>query len=190
MLRKDYHASMLELKRRRVAQIHISCWPQSVAANFIDPLDNDVFWNEEKLKDSLIEQFHDGEVDDLAKVNMLSTMRDFQQGDRDVFWYSRKVLRLLRSKPAALHHHDNILNDYDIDGPTSRHLPNLAISSFCKASSRETPYKVVKSIICLASQWKLKGYKSHGRKRDDVDNDDDDEDDGSSDRDNSDNDDE
>ena len=53
----------------------------------------------------------------------------------------------------------------------------MAISSFCKASSRETPYKVVNSVIHLASQLKLKGYKSHGRKRDDEDDDDDDNDD-------------
>ena len=73
--------------------MHVSCLPQSVAANFINALDDDVFWDEEKLKDELVEQFHDGELDDLAKVDILSTMRDFQQGDRDVFWYSHNVLR-------------------------------------------------------------------------------------------------
>ena len=106
MLEKDYDGSTLESKRRRVTQIHISCLPQSVAANFINALDNDVFWNEDKLKDALIEQFHDGELDDLAKVDILSTIREFQQGDRDVFWYSRKVLRLLRRKPAGLQHRE------------------------------------------------------------------------------------
>jgi len=189
MLGKDYDRSTLESRRRRVAQIHVSCLPQSVAANFINALDDDVFWDEEKLKDALVEQFHDGELDDLAKVDILSIMRDFQQGDRDVFWYSRKVLRLLRRKPARLQHHNDILIDYYIDGLTSRRLRDLAISSFCKASSRETPYKVVKSVIRLASQLKLKGYRSHGRKRDD-DDDDDDDDDESSDTDNSDSDDE
>jgi len=93
--------------------------PQSVAANLINALDDDVFSDEEKLKDALVEQFHGGELDDLAKVDILSTMRDFQQGDRDVFWYSRKVLRLLRRKPAGLQYDDDILIDYYIDGLTS-----------------------------------------------------------------------
>jgi len=189
MLGKDYDGSTLESKKRRVAQIHVSCWPQFVAANFINALDDHVFWDEYKLKDALIEQFHDGDLDDLANVDILSTMTDFHQADRDVFGYSRKVLRLLRRKPARLQHNDNILIQYYIDGLTSRRLRDLAISSVCKASCRKTRYKVVKSVIRLASQLKLKGYKSHGRKTDDDDDDEeDDDDDESTDTDNSDSD--
>jgi len=135
----------------------------------------------------LVEQFHDCKLDDLAKVDILSTIRDFPEGDREVCWYSRKVWRLLRRKPAWLQQHDNILIDYYIEGLTSRRLHDLAISSFCKASSRVTPYKVVKSVIRFTSQLKLEGYKSHGRRRDDdnVNNNEDDEDEESSDTDNS-----
>jgi len=186
MLGKDYDRSTLESGRRRVTQIHVSCLPQSVAANFINARDDDIFWDEEKLTNALVEQFHDCKLDDLAKVDILSTMRDFQEGDREVCWYSRKVWRLLRRKPAWLQQHDNILIDYYIEGLTSRRLHDLAISSFCKASSRETPYKVVKSVIRLTSQLKLEGYKSHGRRRDDDNdnNNEDDEDEESSDTDN------
>jgi len=48
----------------------------------------------------------------------------------------------------------------------------LAILRFCNARSRETRYNVIKSVIRLASQLKLKGYMIHGCKRDDADKDD------------------
>jgi len=91
MLGKDYDGSTLNSKRRSVAEIQVSCLLQSVVTNFINVLDYDVFWNEEKLKNTLIQQFHDGELDDLAKVDILSTMRGFQQGDQDVIWFSFKI---------------------------------------------------------------------------------------------------
>ena len=81
MLGKDYNGSTLESKRRWVAQIHVSCSPRLVAADFINTLDDDILWNENSLKNALIEQFHDGQLDDLAKGDILSTKRDFQQGD-------------------------------------------------------------------------------------------------------------
>ena len=55
MLGKDYDRSKLDSKRRCVAQIHVSCLQQSVATNFINVLDHDVFWNEEKLKNAVID---------------------------------------------------------------------------------------------------------------------------------------
>ena len=119
MLGQDYDESTLDSNRRCVAQIHVTCLPQAVVTNFINVLDHDVFCNEEKLKHGLIEQFHHRDLDDLAKVDILSTMRDFQQGDRDVFWYSLQILRLLSRKPAALQHPNDILINYYIDGLSS-----------------------------------------------------------------------
>ena len=78
MLGKDHDGSTLESKRCHVAQIHVSCSPRSVAADFINTLDDDILWDEDRLKNALIEQFHDGKLDDLAKGDILSTMRDFQ----------------------------------------------------------------------------------------------------------------
>ena len=75
-----------------------------------------------------------------------------------MFWYLRKVLRLLRRRPAGLQHYDDIIIDYYIDGLSSKRLHGFAVLSFCKAGSCETPYKVVKSVIRLASQLRLKGH--------------------------------
>ena len=50
---------------------------------------------------ALIEQFDDKETEEHAREDILSVMSSLEQGERDVFSYSDKVLlKLLRRKPA------------------------------------------------------------------------------------------
>jgi len=165
-------------KRRRVAQIHVSCPIRSVAGNFLRTLPTEVLWDEEALTRALIAQFQDGETDGQEQEDILSTMSTLHQGDHDVFTYSCRVLRLLRRHPAGLQHYDKILIRYYLDGLASQHLRELAILSFLKPDSEETPYQVVKGVMRLAKQFRVKGYRKAGVRNGDNDaSDDDDEDD-------------
>ncbi|RPA88336.1 hypothetical protein L873DRAFT_79885, partial [Choiromyces venosus 120613-1] len=89
-------------------------------------------------------------------------MSVFEQGERTVFAYSRKVLKILRRKPARVNQFDKILIRYYIEGLGSQRLREMAIMSFQKPDSDETPSKVVKGVMRLAMQLKMKGYKRNG----------------------------
>jgi len=165
-------------KKKRVAQIHVACPIHSVAGGFLRSLLKDVLWNEEALTKALIEQFEDGEMDKQEQDDILTKMSVLLQGDHDVFTYSRQVLKLLRRQPTGLQHYNRILSRYYIDGLASEQLHEMVILTFLKADSGETPYQVVKGVMRLATQLKVKGYKGvSGRHRDHNWGDDDDDDD-------------
>ena len=112
-------------------------------------------------------------MEDQAEEYFLSSMKALRQGDRDVFTYSHKVLRLLLRKPSGFQHYDTIMIGYYADGLASQRLRERATLSFRKPNSRETPCQVVLGVMQLATRLKMKGYKKHGI--DDTDDDDDDE---------------
>ncbi|RPA90538.1 hypothetical protein L873DRAFT_433031 [Choiromyces venosus 120613-1] len=146
----------------RVAQIHVACPIRSAAGVFLRQLPDDILWNERKLKEAMIEQFDDTEADEQDQEDILSIMSGLEQGERDVFAYSRKVLKILRRKPARVNQFDKILIRYYIEGLASQRLREMAIMSFRKPDSNETPYKVVKGVMRLATQLKMKGYRKLG----------------------------
>jgi len=174
---ENFNGESVPSKRRRVAQIHVSCPIRSVAGNFLRTLPTEVLWDEEALTRALIAQFQDGETDGQEQEDILSTMSTLHQGDHDVFTYSRRVLRLLRRHPGGLQHYDKILIRYYLDGLASQRLRELTILSFLKPDSGETPYQVVKGVMLLAKQLRVKGYRKAGGRNGDNDTSDDDDDD-------------
>src|SRR5205807_635791 len=126
----EFGGDTLQARKMRVAQIHIACPPKSAAGVFLRQLPEDILWNESKLKEALIEQFDDSEEDEHAQENILSIMSGIEQGDRDVFTYSRKVLRILRKKPARINQFDKVLIRYFIDSLSSQRLREMATMSF------------------------------------------------------------
>lgn len=112
-------------------------------------------------------------MEDQAEEYFLSSMKALQQGDRDVFTYSHKVLRVLLRKPSGFQHYDTIMIGYYADGLASRRLRERGTMSFRRLDSRETPCQVVLGVMQLATRLKMKGYQRHGI--DDTDDDDDDE---------------
>ncbi|RPA89676.1 hypothetical protein L873DRAFT_616940 [Choiromyces venosus 120613-1] len=166
---EDFNGGTVKSKKMRVAQIHVACPIRSVAGSFLRTLSDEVLWDEDILKERVIEQFDDAEMDGQAREDILSTMSTIRQGDHDVFRYSQKVLKLLRRKPDGLHHYDKILIRYYIDGLESQRLREMAILSFLRADSHENPHQVVKGVMRLATQLRIKGYKRHGSDDDDDD---------------------
>ena len=176
---ENFNRESVPSKRRRlgVAQIHVSCPIRSVAGKFLRRLTTEVLWDEEALTRALIARFQNGETDGQEQEDIFSTMSTLHQGDHDVFTYSRRVLGLLQRHPGGLQHYDKILICYYLDGLASQRLRELAILSFLKPDSGETPYQVVKGTMRLAKQLRGKGYrKAGGRNSDDGTSDDDDDD--------------
>ena len=66
-------------------------------------------------------------------------MRELKQGDRDMFWYSRQILKILERKPIDLDRYDKLLITYYIEGLTSHRLHETAILKFCGPDSTFTP---------------------------------------------------
>ena len=162
----------------RVAQIHVACPISSAAGKFIYSLSKGVFWDEQLLRDALIDRFHDAERENQADEDILTAMSALRQGKKDVFKYSGKVLKLLQRRPSGAQHYDRILITYYLDGLTSKRLRDLAILSFRRPDSTDTPFQVVKGVMLLATQLKVKGSRRHGsRHSNDEDEDDDDDDD-------------
>jgi len=169
-----------EVNRMRVAQIHVACPIRSAAGRFLRQLPDDILWDEKKLREVLIEQFDDLDGEDQAQEDILTIMSGLEQGERDVFVYSRKVLKVLQRKPAKANHYDRILIRYYIEGLSSQRLREMAFMNFQKPDSKETPYKVVRGVMRLAAQWKMKGYR---KEDDDLKSSDEDEDSGDDDTD-------
>ena len=163
---EEYTSNTPQVKKLRVAQLHVACPIKSEAGRFVRQLPEDIKWDEEKLKAALIEQFEETEADEHAQEDILSIMSGIEQGERNVFAYSRKVLRILRRKPARVNQYDKILIRYYINGLASQRLREMAILSFQKPDSAETPDKVVKGVMRLATQLKMKGYKKTGGRGD------------------------
>ncbi|KAG0133621.1 hypothetical protein HOY82DRAFT_639911, partial [Tuber indicum] len=155
---EEYAGNSPQAKRMKVAQIHVACPIKSVAGRFLRQLP-DVLWDEEKLWEALIEQFDETKAEENAQEDILLIMSGFGQGDRTVFSYSRKVLGILCRKPAKVNQFAKVLIRYYIDGLASRRLREMAIISLQRQDSNETPYKVVKGVMRLARQLKMKGYK-------------------------------
>jgi len=102
-------------------------------------------------------------------------VRELKEGHRDMFWYSGKVLKVLKRKPADLDRYDKLLITYYIDGLTSRRLREVVILKFCASDSTFTPVRAVKDMMRYGRRIKERGYK----RQDDSDDDEDDEDDSS-----------
>jgi len=173
----EFNGETPKSKRRRVAQLHLSCPVGSVAGKFIGRLEEAAFWDEERLKKALIDHFYDGEREDQVDEDVLATISTLTQGRHDVFRYSHKVLKLLQRMPNGMQHYDNIVIGYYLDGLTSQRLRELATLSFRKRDTRETPFHVVKDVMRLATQLKFKGYRMQGSKLSDGEDEDADEDD-------------
>ncbi|RPA91947.1 hypothetical protein L873DRAFT_1848045 [Choiromyces venosus 120613-1] len=166
---EDFNGGMVKSKKMRVAQIHIACPICSIAGSFLRTLSDEVLWDEDVLKERLIEQFDDAEMDGQVWEDILLMMSTIWQGDHNVFRYSQKVLKLLRRKPDGLHHYDKILICYYINGLESQRLWEMAILSFLRADSYENPHQVVKGVMQLATQLRIKSYKWYGSDDDDDD---------------------
>lgn len=158
-MREDFNGETPKSKTQRVAQLHLSYPARSVAGKFIKRLAEKTLWDEELLKKSLVDQFHDGEREDQEDEDVLTTMSTLSQGKHDVFRNGRKILKILQRTRVGLQHYDSIVIGYYLDGLTSQRLRGLAILSFCKRDSRETPFQVVKGVMRLATQLKIKGYR-------------------------------
>jgi len=118
----DFNGETPKSKTQRVAQLHLSYPVRSVAGKFINRLDEKALWDEELLKKALVDQFHDGEREDQADEDVLTTMSTLSQGKHDVFRYSRKVLKILQRTPVGLQHYNSIVIGYYLDGLTSQRL--------------------------------------------------------------------
>ena len=177
----DWTRGTTKSNAMRVGQIHVACPIHSAAGKFIRALDDDVYWSEELLRQALIKQFHDTEREEHLDEDVLSSMSTLRQGSQDVFQYSRKVLKLLRRKPSSSRQYDRVLVSHYLNGLKNQHLRGLAVLEFRRRDSRETPSQVVKEVMRLATELKIKGYRKHGGKdsdyEDDTENDDDDDDD-------------
>ncbi|RPA91059.1 hypothetical protein L873DRAFT_1820083 [Choiromyces venosus 120613-1] len=152
---EEFSGDTPQAKRMRVAQIHVACPIRSAAGVFLRQLPDDIFWNERKLKEAMIEQFDDTEADELDQQDILLIMSGLEQGEHDI----------LRRKPAKVNQFDKILIRYYVEGLASQRLREMAIMSFRKPDSNETPYQVVKGVMRLATQLKMKGYRK-ARSRD------------------------
>lgn len=180
---EGFNGTTAQSKKRRVAQLHVACPIRSAAANFLRTLPQETLWNEEALTGALIEQFQGGEREGDAQEDILSKMSTLRQGDRNVFSYSRRVLKLLNRKPSGLEPYDKILVRYYINGLASKRVRDLATVSYLKPDSRETPYQAVRGVMRLAEQLKIKGYKSYIDANGDYDTSEDDEEDSDDDND-------
>jgi len=109
---ESFNETTAQSKKMRVAQLHVACHIRSAAGYFLRTLSEDVLWNEETLTEALIVQFGDGEKEEQAQEDILSTMSALRQGDRDVFSYSRRVLKLRLRKAGGLEPYDKILIGY------------------------------------------------------------------------------
>ncbi|KAG0128250.1 hypothetical protein HOY82DRAFT_612196 [Tuber indicum] len=161
-MEEDFNGDSVAARRKRAAQIRMACPIGSEANTFIDQLLEEVQNDDQKLSQALIAQFHDVE-DDGSREDILSIMHDMEQGDHNVFTYSYEVLKLLRRKPAGFQQYDKMLTQFYIDGLTSQRLREMAVMSFLKPDSKETPHQVVKGVMRFATQLKLKGYQKAGR---------------------------
>lgn len=90
---------------------------------------------------------------------MLSMMKEIEHGERTVFSYSRKVLRILHGKLSKIRQGNKALISYYIDGLANKCLRDMAVMSFQKPDSKESAITIVKGVMRFARQLKLKEYK-------------------------------
>ena len=143
-------------KKRPVVQIHLSCSVDSIAERFINSLEEKIVWDEELLSKALVDRFYNRARDDQAHEDVLTTMSKVNQGRQDVFKYSCKVINLVKWIPSDLKRYEDIVIGYYVDELTSQRSRDLAVSTFCKRDSWETPLHVVQSVVHLAIQLKMK----------------------------------
>jgi len=105
----------------------------------------------------------------------MSTLRE---GCQELFKYAGKVLKLLQRQPSGSLHYIRILVGYYLDGLRGKGLRELAVLTFSQRDSHETPSQVVKEVMRLATELRVKGYCTDGAGnfQDDADDEDDDED--------------
>jgi hypothetical protein len=157
---EGYLGDTEEVKRARAAQIYVACPIGSEAGRFLRQLPDDILKDDGLLRKALMEQFEE-EDDDSTQEDILAVLNRLHQGEHTVFSYSRKVLKVLRGKPASVTQIDQILTGYYIEGLASQRLRDMAIMSFQGSSSDETPSKVVKGVMRLAVKLKLRGYRKY-----------------------------
>ncbi|KAG0124389.1 hypothetical protein HOY82DRAFT_617744 [Tuber indicum] len=175
---EEFSGETPQSKRRRAARLHLACPARSVAGRFINGLESTVLWDEELLRKALTDRFHDAEREDQVDEDILTRMSTLSQGEQDVFKYSHKVLKMLQRKSSRMDHYDRILIGYYLDGLSNRRLREMAILSFRRQDSQETPSQVVKGVIRLATQLRFKGYRKRSNRRSRDDDEDEDEDEG------------
>jgi len=146
-------------------------------------LDKGTCREEELLRTALVNEFHDMEEETHAEAEMLATMNSLRPGDGDVFHYSRRVIRFLQHTPSGLDRFKWMFISNYLNGLSSAPLPRreLAISTFRQCNSSEPPMKIVKGVMHLATQLKVRGYhKQESRRYDDDDEEEDNNDDDNS----------
>jgi len=177
----DLLGKTTQSKQARAAQIHLALPFHSAAYRFVMTLDKATRGEEELLRRALVNEFHDIEEETHAEEEMLSTMNSLRQGDRDVFQYSRRVIRFLQCTPRGLDRFNRMFISNYLDGLSSARLRELAISTFRRRDSSESPMEVVKGVMRLATQLKVRGYRKQGSRRYDDDEEEEDDDDDDSD---------
>jgi len=99
-------------RRRRAGQISLAVKEGSAAWKFMYSLPQDIFGDEDSLRHILVERFHDHEMEGHDVEDVTSMVRELKQGDRDMFWYSRQVLKILEHKPVNLDRYDKLVIAY------------------------------------------------------------------------------
>ena len=177
----DLLGKTTQSKQARAAQIHLALPFHSAAYRFVMTLDKATRGEEELLRTALVNEFHDIEEETHAEEEMLSTMNSLRQGDREVFQYSHRVIRFLQRTPRGLDRFNRMFISNYLDGLSSAGLRELAISTFRRRDSSESPMEVVKGVMRLATQLKVRGYRKQGSRRYDDDEEEEDDDDDDSD---------
>ncbi|KAG0131775.1 hypothetical protein HOY82DRAFT_607541 [Tuber indicum] len=101
---------------------------------------NEILWDELAFTKALVEGFQDGEQGDHTYGDLLLIMSNLKQGERDVFFYSRKVVKVLRKRPYGVPQFDGVLIRYYIDGLKNRRLREMATGSFRRPSDIATEH--------------------------------------------------
>jgi len=82
-----------------------------------------------------------------------------------VFQYLRRVIRFHQRMPCGLNYFNRMFISNYLDRLLSAHLCKLAISTFRWRDLSESPMEVVKGIMRLATQLRVRGYCKQGSRR-------------------------
>jgi len=161
----DLLGTTTQAKQACAAQIHLALPFNSAAYRFVMALDKATRGEEELLRTALGNEFHDVEEETHAEEDRLSTMNSLRQGDRNLFQYWRRVIKFLQRTSRGLDRFNLMFISNYLDRLSSAHLRELAISTFRRRDSGESPMEVVKGVIHLATQLKVRGYRKQRSRR-------------------------
>jgi len=174
---EDLLGTTSQSKQERAAQIHLALPFHSAAYRFVMTLDKATRGEEELLRTALLNEYHDIKEERHAEEEMLATMRSHRQDDRDVFHYSCCVIRFLQETARGLDRFNRMFISNYLDRLSSARLRGLAICTFRRRDSSESPMEAVKGVMRLATQLKVRGYRKQGSRRYDDDKGEEDDDD-------------